>query len=195
MSLPFVVPLVTRGYGLREEDLNEVIRMERLKDISKRFSRAIQRIQEKFDSKTKIRIIEFNELSGQNTYSNSWFRMLILTKRHIFYSHIHSNKDCCVLLCYTGLDKNHKLFNERILPHELAHHYQWASQGFSCFLPKGTPKELVPQFAKYCEIGPKVGSVYIDSIFLDDDLIMTMKDFSERIADFVCEGILREKRI
>lgn len=193
MSYPFTIPFVTKGYGLREEDLNEIIEMERLKDVSKRFSGPIQRIQRKFNSKTKIRIIEFNELSGANVESEDWFRRRIDGQRHIFFSHINSNKDCCVLFLYSGFDAKQKLFSERILPHEFAHHYQWVSENFPCFLPKSTPKEFLPQFATTYEIGPKVGSVYIDDISLFDNLITIMNDLSERIADFVCEGILKEK--
>lgn len=193
MGLSFVVPLVTKGYGLREEDLNEILVMERLNEISKRFSGVIQRIQEKFNSKAKIRIIEFNELSGSSRDSRFWFGGLIGGQRHLFYSHLHSNKDCCVIFYYAGFVVNSKLLNKRFLPHEFAHHYQLASQRVPAFLPKGTPKELVPQFANYCEIGPKEGAVYIDDALLDTRPIVTIKDFSERIADFVCERILLEK--
>lgn len=193
MSASYTTPFVIDGYGLREEDLNEIIIMERLKDISQGFSRDIHKIQEKFDSKSKIRVIEFNELSGADVNSNSWFRRLIFARRHIFFNTISSNKDCCVIFFYAGRDKKDKMLSERFLPHEFAHHFQWASEGFPCLLPKGTPKKFLPQFAKCYEIGPKVGSVYVDNIFLDDNLIFLIKDFSERIADFVCEGILKEK--
>lgn len=193
MGLSFVLPQVIEGYGLREEDLNEIILMERLNDISKKFSRIIEKTQTRFNSEVKIRIIEFDELSGATLDSKLFFRRFIHGQRDIFYTHVHSNRDCCVIFCYGGYAKNPKLLSERILPHEFAHHYQLVSQRFPCFLPKGTPKELAPQFARYYEIGPKIGSVYIDSIFLDGKFISLIKDFSERIADFICEGILREK--
>lgn len=195
VSLPLVLPLVTKGYGLREEDLNEIIIIERLNDISRKFSESIQRIQEKLNSKTKIRMVEFNELSGTGPESKHWFNILIQAQRHIFYSYLHSNKDCCVLFYYAGYKpkKGYKLFNERILPHEFAHHYQWASLEFPILLPKGTPEEYLPQFIRYFEIGPKEGSVYMDGKLFDNNLITLAKDFSERISDFVCERILIER--
>jgi len=193
MSLEFVVPLITEGYGLRDEDLNEIILIERLNDVSKKFSGAIRRIQDKFDSKARIRLIEFSELSGSTPDSKLWYSRLIHGHRHIFHSHVHSNKNCCVLFYYAGCTKDRTLLNKRVLPHEFAHYYQWASQGFPCLLPRGIPKEFVPQFAKYGEIGPRTGQVYIDNMFLDDKPFTVIKDFNERISDFVCEGILREK--
>jgi len=64
MSLPFVVSLLVKGYGLRGEDLDEIIEMERLRDISAKLSETIRTIQKEFGSNSRIRIVEFNELSG-----------------------------------------------------------------------------------------------------------------------------------
>ncbi len=192
MSIPYVSPFVIEGYGLKEEDLNEIIAIERLKDTSKRFSKTIQTIQEKFDSENKMRIIEFNELSGADANSDLFFKNLIFSYTHIFFNTINSSKDCCVVFFYAGHGKSDKTLSERILPHEFAHHFAWASEGYPFLMPQGTPRHLIPQFADCYEVGPKIGTIYIDNLFLDNNMII-IKDFFERIADFVCEGILREK--
>lgn len=113
----------------------------------------------------------------------------------MFYSHLHSNKDCCVLFKYAGFNMNEKSRKKRVLFHEFAHHYQWTTSNFPCFLPKGVTevKEMVPQFTEYHGIGPLKAEVYVDAFLLDDTPISVMKDFCERISDFVCEGILIEK--
>jgi len=195
MSLSFVIPLVTKGYGLKDEDFDEIIEIERLRDLSKVLSGTIKTTQREFGSNIRIRIIEFNELSGANADSNKWFRTLIGAMRHMFYSHLHSNKDCCVLFKYAGYDMRKELVKKRTLLHEFAHHYQWATLGFPMFLPKGSVevKEMNPQFTKCYGIGPSEANVYIDALLLDHNPISLIKDFSERISDFVCEGTLIEK--
>lgn len=192
MSLRLTVPLVTTGYGLKDEDFDEIIRMDRLRDISKPFSKSIQLVEDAFGSKARIRLIEFNEASGVDMESNAWYRTLIFAQKHLFYTHLHSNRDCCVLFKYTGLTIKRELFEKRYLPHEFAHHHQFTSQ-YPCFLPKGSPRELFPQFARVREIGPRLGAVYIDNTLLDDKPVMIIKDFCERVADSICEGIIIEK--
>lgn len=193
MSVSFTVPFVTIGYGLKDEDLDEIIRMERLNDISQVFSESIEFINNRFESKTRIRIIEFSEISGVDIDSNEWFRSLVSAQRHLFYSHLHSNKDSCVLFKYAGLNFDRELFEKRLLPHEFAHHYQWESQNFPCLVPKGAPNYYLPQFTKAFEVGPGKGSVYIDNALLIQVPQIVVKDFCERVSDSVCEGILREK--
>jgi len=195
MSLPFVVPFVTKGYGLKDEDFDEIIEMERLRDVSEKLSETIRTTQREFGCNTRIRIVEFNELSGANADSNKLFRITISSMKHMFYSYLHSNKDCCVLFKYAGYDMSKELFKKRVLLHEFAHHYQWATLGFPCFLPKCIieAKKVTPQFTKYYGIGPLEAKVYIDAFLLADTPIYVMKDFCERISDFVCEGILIEK--
>lgn len=197
MSLPLVIPLVTKGYGLRNEDFDEIIEIERLRDVSKKLPETIKTTQREFDSNIQIRIIEFNELSGANADSNTWFRTLIGAKRHMFYSHLHSNKDCCVLFKYASYDMSKEIVKKRTLFHEFAHHYQWTALGFPMFLPKGSVevREMNPQFTKCYGIGPLEANVYIDALLLAHNPIFLIKDFSERISDFVCEGILIEKRL
>jgi hypothetical protein len=98
------------------------------------------------------------------------------------------------LFFYAGLaDLDEWLLGKRILPHEFSHHYQWVAEGFPCLIPKGAPKELVPQFAKAREFGPEKGSLYVDNLLVGKDVAYVMKDFSERVADHVCEGILLER--
>lgn len=193
MSIPRTVPFLVEGYGLKEEDLNEIILIERLKDITQRFSIQIKKIQDTFDFQSKMRIIEFHELSGADASSQDWFRQLILAQRHVFYSPIHSSKDCCVLFLYAGHGTKDTMFRQRILPHEFAHHFAWASEGFPILLPKNYPRELYPQFAECRKIGPEKGHVYIDNTFLADNPYLIIGDFNERIADFICEEIMREK--
>jgi len=196
MSLPLVVSLLTKGYGLRDDDFDEIIRMDHLKDVSSKFSKEIHSIQEIFNSKCRIRLIEFNEFCGSNEDANKGFNLLIFGQRHVFYSHIHSNKDCCVVFLYSGKSQaESNLFRKRTLPHEFAHHFQWAAAGFPCLLPKSTPEGLLPQFAKFHAVGPKIGSVYIDGALIENFLITVIKDFSERISDFICDSLLLEKGV
>lgn len=195
MSIHIVLPMITLGYGLKSEDLDEIISLEGLKDISQKFSGAIQIILKRFNSDIRMRIIEFNEISGSDEYSRQFFNRLIYAQRHLFYSHIHSNRDTCVVFFYSGLHKGKKkLLNKRLLPHEFAHHYQWTMLGFPVFLYRGIPKEYLPQFAKVSEIGPSQGSIYVDNLPLPEDGVTSfLKDFGERISDLICERILMEK--
>jgi hypothetical protein len=82
---------------------------------------------------------------------------------------------------------------ERLLPHEFAHHYQWQTERFPFIEPKGCPKEQVPQFADCYDFGPEKGTVYVDETLLDEGCYPTLKDFIERVSDHICEMILKQK--
>ena len=164
-----------------------------MKDVSANFVSGIENVQKKFNSDIKIRILEFSENSGSNYEANRIFNYFINSEKHVFYTHIFSNRDCCVFFIYS----NYKIvdmqrFNNRTIPHEFAHHFQFV-QGFPCLLPKGVPIEGYPEFADVKTIGPKVGEVLIDGLLLKHGLLSFFKDFSERISDFICESILIEK--
>jgi hypothetical protein len=194
MSSHLVEPLITKGYGLADEDFDEIIRMDRLKDISQNFAESIHKIQESFHCKARIRVVEFDELSGVDFGSNSSYNTAIFVGRHIFYNSISSNKNCCVVFFYAGVvEKLKALFKDRILPHEFAHHYQFAYGDFPCMLGKGVPENLFPQFAKSNPIGPESGQVYIDNLLVKDCRLSLFKDLTERISDTICEGMLRER--
>lgn len=187
-----IFDFIEKGFGLREEDLNEVIIRENLKDISIKYSKAIQIVQKKFCSDINIRIMEFGWLSGITNFWKIFFKLQIQINHQIFYYPIFSNRDCCVILCYSGLDTNRELIEE-LLPHEFAHHFQLVSEDFPCYIPKGIAKEQFYQFATTYELGPKTGSIYIDKLLLDNQLTMLLWDFGERIADFNCEMIIKRR--
>jgi hypothetical protein len=191
MSSNEIIPFITEGYGLSDEDLDEIILRENLKDVSEGYSTCIRRIQDRLHTKLRMRILEFGERSGSSIQVKLFFRQLILANRHLFYNHIYSNRDCGVVLMYSGLkDKNSELFFSRLLPHEFAHHYQLVEADFPLLLPRGAPSDLHPQFALSAEIGPLECDILVDALLLTEARIHFFKDFSERISDFVCEGIL-----
>lgn len=185
-------PKVTRGYGLKDEVLDEMILKENIVDSSKKFDKLFEQIRYRFRSSDRIRLLEFNEKTGTCYETRKLFQALILGNYKIFYSSNHSNKDCCVILKYQRL-KLGKEFKDHTLPHEYAHHYQFASAGFPAYFSKATPKEQHIQFAKTIQIGPAKGSILIDKSYFTDNVELVIKDFSERIADFICEEIIWEK--
>lgn len=194
MSIDEVLPFITKDYGLKDEDLNEIAERENLRDISRKFSSGIDNTLHEFGTKQRIRILEFGENSGSTTKDRISFASLVHAEKNIFYSHLYSNKDCCVFFLYSGHKiKDEELFNCRVIPHEFAHHYQFTEANFPCLLPHGVPHVYRPQFALVHEIGPKIGEIYVGNLLLKDGLLSFFKDFSERISDFVCEGILIEK--
>jgi hypothetical protein len=138
-----------------------------------------------------MRLVQFNELSGSDKVTNVMFRKLTAAGRELFYHHGYSNRDCCVVLQYSGYKQvDNKTFSCRMLPHEFAHHYQLVDEGFPCILPRNTPHEYFPSFANTFEIGPQKGNIFVDNLLLVEGLSSFFKDFAERAADTVCEGIL-----
>jgi hypothetical protein len=193
MSIQLAANLTTLGYGLKDEDLDEIISMDKLRDISSRYSQALSYIQKRFDTKTRIRILEFDRLSGVDHNGQAWYNALIDANRHLFYSTVHSNKNCCTIFLYGSFRGRSKELQNLSLPHEFAHHYQWQTEHFPLIVPRGCPKELLPQFADCCEVGPGKGEVYIDGLLLDEDSVDTFHDFNERASDYICERLLRQK--
>ena len=140
MSIRLVEPLVTKGFGLKDEDLDEIIRMDRLHDISSVYKEELKQILTAFSCHCRIRLLEFDELSGCDEIDNAWYNALISGQRHIFYSHLHSNKGTCVVFLYSNRAREENTFRKRTLLHEFSHHYQWAIDDFPCLIPKGTPE-------------------------------------------------------
>ena len=83
---------------------------------------------------------------------------------------------------------------KHILCHEYAHHIQFAHLGFPYYIYKEKSQAFVPPFVKPYEIGPRVGSAFVDKLPLPD-LSTVIQDSNERISDIICEGILRERRL
>lgn len=169
MSIELAASLTTLGYGLKDEDLNEIIRMENVRDISDRYSQARSLIQKQFDIKTRIRILEFDRSSGVDATARVWYNAFIDSDRHLMYNTAYSNKDCCTVFLYAGFRGKPKELQNRGLPHEFAHHYQWAIERFPFIAPKGCPKELLPQFADCYDVGPEKGTAYIDNVLFDEE--------------------------
>jgi len=69
-SVPF---LVEPGWGLAEEDLEKIIRLENLRDLTKDFSDQTKPLIEKFGSLFTIRIVAFDENSGVDSQSKALF--------------------------------------------------------------------------------------------------------------------------
>jgi hypothetical protein len=183
--------LVTRGYGIKDEDLDEFLPRENLRDISKNYSLELAEIQKKFSVKDRIRIIEFDERSGSNQYSNAQYREMISEEFDIAYCGPYSNRDCCVIFLYAGFNQKQKrLLPGRILPHEYAHHFQFARAGFPCIQSRKMPKEVFPEFVTNFGIGPEKAELHIDGTNLPTGIEFWIKDITERISDFVCERIL-----
>jgi hypothetical protein len=193
MSAAQIIPFITKGYGLTDEDLNEIIPRENLKDISALYSSAIKNTQERFNTDIRIRVLQFNRNSGSDYPSQRYYNILANSEKTVFYNHLFSNKDSCVFFIFQDFSPlNIEQFNNRIVPHEFAHHFQFV-KGFPCLLPKGCPSYYFPEFAKVELIGPQVGEVFVDGLVIDDARISFFKDFSERVGDFVCESMLIEK--
>lgn len=193
MSANTIVPFITKNYGLADEDLDVIIPRENLKDISDKFLSSIKSTQNKFVTDIRIRVLQFDNNSGSDYSGRMMFNQLISAQKTVFYNHLFSNRDCCVFFIYAGhrMD-NTNFFEDRIVPHEFAHHYQFVT-GFPCLLPNGCPPIYYPEFSDVKLIGPLTGDVYVDGLLVNDCRISYFKDFSERIGDFVCESILMEK--
>jgi hypothetical protein len=193
MSVDAIIPFITKGYGLKSEDLDEVIPRENLRDNSQRFSTEIQEVLKKFSSSDRIRMIEFNEFSGSSRETNKFLNTMIADGRNMFYLPLYSNRNCCVILVYSAFHPDNRLLSCRLLPHEYAHHFQFSKESFPCILPKGIPSELYPEFTVNYSIGPATGRISIDNDLVDVSPQVLFKDLTERISDFICEKILLEK--
>jgi hypothetical protein len=193
MSIRLAANLATPGYGLRDEDLDEITIMDKLRDISGRYSQALGFIQKQFDTKTRIRILEFSRFSGADKNAQARYNAFVDAERHLFYSYVHSNDNSCTIFLHAGFRGRPKELQNLLLPHEFAHHYQWQTERFPFIAPKGCAKELLPQFADCYDIGPGKGPAYIDRILLDEDGVDVFQDFNERASDYICERILKQK--
>lgn len=109
MSVPLAASLTTLGCGLKDEDLDEIIVMEKMRDVSSRYSQALTIIRKRFSAGTRIRVIEFDRLSGVDSNTQAWLNALVDVNRHLSYSYIHSNRDCCSLFLYAGFKGKPKI--------------------------------------------------------------------------------------
>jgi len=192
-SVPF---LVEPGWGLVGEDLEKIIRLENLKDLTKDFLDQTKPLIEKFGSLFSVRIVAFDENSGVDSNSKDLFESLMLYERNVFYYPVVSNKECCVIFIHGSKGPQELKSNEHILAHECAHHFQFAFAGFPYYACQKTYRDWFPPFTKGCGIGPTSGSVYVDNLpftSVPDPTTHVIKDCVERVNDIVCEGLLREK--
>jgi len=194
-SVPF---LVEPGWGLVAEDLEKIIRLENLKDVTKDFSDQTNRLIENFGSLFSVKIIAFDENSGVDYYSKTLFKSLMGFERNVFYYQVVSNKECCVIFIHGSKGLQELKSNEHILAHECAHHLHFAFTDFPYYTSQKTYRDWVPPFVKGCGIGPISGSVCVDNLPLTnvpDAISHVFRDCAERVHDIICEGLLREKSL
>jgi hypothetical protein len=191
MSMSSIPDIVEERWGLTEEDLNKIIRIEGLKDLSCEFSSEIRKTIETFDSLSDMRIIAFNDNSGVDSKSKATLTEWISSGKTIFYYPKFSNKECCVVLIYDPKGKSKLTKCDHILYHEYAHHFQFTDGNFPYYVAKYEQTEWNPPFVNPCKVGPQTGSFFVDNLFLPD-IQSTIEDSNERISDIICEGILRE---
>jgi hypothetical protein len=193
MSIFSIDDIQKQGWGLEDEDLGKIIKIEKLKEVSHEFHDQIETLVKGFNSKSNIRIIAFNDRSGIDLSSKSFFSSFISSEKHVFYLSNLSNKECCVILVYERAVESKLKSFKHTLAHEYAHHMQFTQEGFPYLVPKGA-HIVSPSFVNPCEIGPMTGSVYIDSLSFPS-LEALIQDSNERVSDVVCEGLLREKKL
>jgi len=97
-----------------------------------------------------------------------------------------------VVLIYSSKGEQTLRSYKHILCHEYAHHFQFTYAGFPYYIFKQRPPPAVPRFVEPYEVGPEIGSAFIDSLPLAD-LQSVIQDSNERISDIICEGLLRER--
>jgi len=188
-SAPFIVK---PGWGLVEEDLEKIIKLENLTDLGKDFLNQTKTLIERFGSLANTRIIAFDENSGANFESKAFFKTLLSYDRTVFYYPVMSNKECCVIFIHNPKGVQMLKTNQHILAHEFAHHFQIAHAGFPQYVSKSPGGSWIPPFAQGCEIGPTTGTATVDNLPLPD-FYGVIKDCIERTQDIICEGFLREK--
>lgn len=193
MSIFSIRDIQKEDWGLEDEDLDRIIKIEKLKEVSHEFHDQIKILMKAFDSKSNIRIVKFDEQSGTEFNSKNFFKSLILGERHVFYFSNLSNRECCVVLIYGETGKSKLQSFKHTLPHEYAHHIQFAQENFPYFLAKGADM-LSPPFVNRCEIGPDTGTAYVDRLSLPS-LEVLIQDSNERLSDVICEGLLRERKL
>ena len=98
VSIDSIEHIEEPGWGLREEDLERIIRSEKLRDVTSRFSSLVKCITEDFDFVPGIRIVAFDKSSGLNKESRAHFRSQIREGRQIVYHAGLSNRETCAVL-------------------------------------------------------------------------------------------------
>ena len=106
MSIFSVKALIKENWGLRENDLDTLIKYEKIEDVSIRFIDQIQSVTEKLGSKSNIRIIKFDENAGGDAASKRYFKNLVMSKRDVFYYTFLSNKNTCIIFVTNDGIKN-----------------------------------------------------------------------------------------
>jgi hypothetical protein len=192
MSIISIPDIMKDGWGLENEDLDKIIKIEGLRDVTQDFLDQIRIIRDAFGSVSNIRIVAFSERSGVNHRSKEIFNGLIRAGRDIFHHNWFSNRECCVVLIHNSKGKARLQSYKSILAHEYAHHFQWAYGGFPFYISKGLQSMHTASFIHPHEIGPEFGLVHIDGLLLPD-MQLVIQDSNERISDVICEGLLREK--
>jgi hypothetical protein len=115
MSINSVPDIVRQGWGLEEEDLDRIIRIERLRDVSQKFS-------------------------NQIAIPRRFLKHLFPEKEKYFIL------DPCqtrvyVILVYDSIGESKLKSCKRILPHEYAHHVQFAHESFPFLIAREVDEE------------------------------------------------------
>lgn len=195
MSFPSAYLSHQPNWGLPEEDIDNIIKLEKMKDITKNFTKKIKALIKKFDFVAEIRIVSFNRDSGVDDTSNSFFNTMIDNDRNIIYMPDMSNKECCVIFVEEPNGINVLKNDESIIAHEYSHHIQFVYAGFPYYYNKGIQSTMgAPSFATPTEFGSSTGKAWVDNLLLPNYGI-AIADSLERINDIICEGILQEKKI
>jgi hypothetical protein len=140
MSINSVPDIVRQGWRL-EEDLDRIIRIERLRDVSQKFSNQIKPVVDAFRARSRMRVIAFNEQSGIDRDSKAIFEAFISGEREVFYIGPLSNRECCVILVYDSTGESKLRSYKHTLPHEYAHHVQFAHESFPFLIAREVDEE------------------------------------------------------
>lgn len=194
VSIYSIDHLAEPKWGLRDEDLERLIRAEKLRDITSRFSYIGKYTVERFDSPDRIRIVAFHKNSGLNRESRTFFRSHVQEGRQIFYDAALSNKETCVVLVSDPVGIEVLKWFIHVLLHEYAHHFQFAHGGFPYYIYKEECRTWTPQFVKAFEVGPATGCASIDGLPLPSMHSVIQKS-NESLSNIICEGLLRERSL
>jgi len=140
MSINSVPDIVRQGLGL-EEDLDQIIRIERLRNVSQKFSNQIKPIVDAFRARSRMRVIAFNEQSGIDHDSKRAREVFISGEREVFYIGPLSNRECYVILVYDSIGESKLRSYKQILPYEYAHRVQFAHESVPFLIAREVDEE------------------------------------------------------
>jgi len=124
-----------------EEDLVRIIRIERLRDVSQKFSNQISLLLTLLEPDQEWESLPFNEQSGIDHDSKAIFEAFISGEREVFYIGPLSNKECCMIPVYDSIGESKVRSYKHILPHKYAHHVQFAHERFPFLIAREVDEE------------------------------------------------------